>query len=552
MPSLMELVERVNKGEMIDPEPLEVYEESPNSAEKFLAHHAHSMLDLRRAHQHMVQCLEAIDYSDQKVLNQFVSISAFVGQADLRCGPMVKFGSCAINRREYALGIEAIQNAVTYDLTHGGSYTRDRENCLFVAQQYERVAASIGWCNPHSSEWNHKFTRVAYVTSGLSDDDASGRMIGSLSRQYDQNRFKLNVYSTECGVRRERQSFAQNSYGMPSSKRGKETLEMLNKMKVSAWMTPLEGDTIAASKALADQLVRDQIDVVFFDCTQADSVAALCAMWDVARAKINLCRRTPMYSSGMQCICYFDQARFENDREFWSRRGVDSKYILEGVDLEETVAAAPNRSAYGIPDSAVVMTSCGSDLDRTMSDDFCDTIVNILRSHPQSIYLCVGDGELAAQKRRFESVGVGKRVGYAGKRKDLPGFLRMADVYLAEFPSCDAAGVLQAMSVERPVVAMRWGEAPEQSAGAAFAGPEATVSGRDASTYTERVSKLIREPAARRQLGKAMRERVEQQFAFTQTTRHLEQLCEQILQGRSGGSSDQMMTEGGEPLAQVA
>jgi predicted O-linked N-acetylglucosamine transferase (SPINDLY family) len=275
-------------------------------------------------------------------------------------------------------------------------------------------------------------------------------------------------------------------------------------------------------------------------------------MWDVARAKVNLCRRAPMYSSGMQSICYFDQGRFETDREFWNRRGIESKYILEGVDLEETVSAAPNRSAYGIPESAVVMTSCGSDLDSTLSDEFCDTLINVLRSHPQSIYLCVGEGELSAQKRKFESAGVGKRVGYAGKRKDLPGFLRMADLYLAEFPSCEAAGVLQAMSVERPVVAMRWGESPEESAGAIFAGTEATITGRDSATYIERVSKLIREPAYRKQLGKSMRQRVEEQFAFTQTTRHLEQLCEQLLQGRTGGSSEQGGTEGGEPLAQVA
>ena len=75
--SLMELVERVNKGELVDPEALEVYQDSANTAEKFLAHHALAMLDLRRAHQHMLQSLEAIDYSDQKVLNQFVSVSSF-------------------------------------------------------------------------------------------------------------------------------------------------------------------------------------------------------------------------------------------------------------------------------------------------------------------------------------------------------------------------------------------------------------------------------------------------------------------------------------------
>jgi len=96
MPSLMELVDRVNKGDAIDAAQLEIYQESTNSAEKFLAHHAHAMLELRRAQQHILASLEAIDYSDQKVLNQFVAVSGFLGLTDLRTGPVVKFGSCAI------------------------------------------------------------------------------------------------------------------------------------------------------------------------------------------------------------------------------------------------------------------------------------------------------------------------------------------------------------------------------------------------------------------------------------------------------------------------
>ena len=105
MPSLMELVERVNKGELIDSDQLEIYEDSANSAEKFLAHHAHAMLDLRRAQQHMLQSLEAIDYSDQKVLNQFVSVSGFLGLTDLRTAPVVKFGACAIARADTAFRV---------------------------------------------------------------------------------------------------------------------------------------------------------------------------------------------------------------------------------------------------------------------------------------------------------------------------------------------------------------------------------------------------------------------------------------------------------------
>src|SRR5207237_4907026 len=155
MPSLMELVDRVNKGEMIDAEGLEVYEESPNSAEKFLAHHAHAMLDLRRAHQHMLQSLDAIDYSDQKVLNQFISVSGFLGLTDLRAEPVVRFGSSAIARREYALGLEALQNGIAYDLQHSGAFTGDRDNCQFVATQYDRAAQWIGWTPPQSLDWNN-------------------------------------------------------------------------------------------------------------------------------------------------------------------------------------------------------------------------------------------------------------------------------------------------------------------------------------------------------------------------------------------------------------
>jgi predicted O-linked N-acetylglucosamine transferase (SPINDLY family) len=555
MASLMELVERVNKGELIDPDQLAVYQDSPNSAEKFLAHHAHAMLDLRRAQQHMLQSLEAIDYSDQKVLNQFVSISSFLGLTDTRCTPVVKFGASAIARREFALGLEAIQNGVSYDLQHGGAYTSDRVNCEFLATQYDRAAQGIGWINTAELEWNNKQTKIGYIVSGIADDDVSGRTISSLVKHHDSKRFKLQVYSTEAQVRRDKQQFAQVTYSPASGKRGQSTIEMLNRARISHWCAPTDGDTVSAAKALADQLVKDRIDVVIFDATQADPIAAVLASWQVARIKINLCRRTPLYASSLDCVMYFDQVRYEADKDYWSRRGIESRFILEGIDTDEILAPPPQRSAYGIPDQAVVLATAGNDLDRTISGEFADTIISILRAHPHAIYLLIGDGELAWQKRKFESAGVGKRVGYAGRRKDLPGFLRIADLYLAEFPASGASGVLQAMSVEKPVVAMRWGDEPDQSQAAAFVGSECTITGRDPSAYMERVSKIIREPAYRAKLGKLMRDRVAQHFAFNQTARHIEQLCDQLIQQRSEQAAEHPQPKGEEPgerLADVA
>ncbi len=534
MASLMELVERVNKGELIDPELLEIYQESPNSAEKFLAHHAHAQLELRRAHQHMLQSLEAIDYSDQKVLNQFISVSGFLGFNDQRAQPMVRFGSSAIARREYALGMEAIQNGISFDLQHGGSFTGDRENCTFVATQFERVAQCAGWAPAAGAEWNNKQTRIAYIVSGIGDDDAAGRGLCSLARHHESNRFRLQIYSTEAGVRRDKQQFAQTAYAAPSAKRGKELLDLLGKTKATVWIAPLDGDTLSAAKALADQLVKDRVDVAIFDATQADPVAVVVAGWDVARVKVNLCRRTPLYSQQVNCVAYFDQGRFEADKEFWQGRGIESRFILEGIDADEPLGAPPQRSAFGIPDQAMVLATASVDPDKSLSEPFVETVINILRAHPYAIYLIVGEGELSWQKRKFESAGVGKRIGYAGRRRDLPSFLRLCDLYLAEFPTSSATGVLQAMSVEKPVVAMRWGDEVEQAQAAAFVGSEGTIGGRDTAAYIERVSKIIREPQYRQKLGKTMRARVEQHFGFNQTCRHIEEMCDQLIQRRSG------------------
>ena len=533
MASLMELIERVNKGELVDPAQLEIYQESSNSAEKFLAHHAHAMLDLRRAQQHMMQSLEAIDYSDQKVLNQFISVSGFLGLTDLRAGPVVKFGACAINRREYALGLEAIQNGVGFDQQHGGSWSADRENCQFVATQYDRAAQCINWSSGETMDWNNRQTKIAIIVSSIADEDATAKMVRGLAKYHDSKRFKLQVYSTEAGVRREKQLFGQTAYVSASAKRGAQTIAELTRQKIPTWTAPVDGDIVSAAKDLAAQLVKDQIDVALIDATQADPIAAMIATWETAPVKVNLCRRTPLYAGNVSCVTYLDPVNFEADREWWTKRGVDSKFILEGIDIEAGLGALPLRAQYGIPEQSVVLATASANLDESLSADFVETVINILRAHPHAIYLVIGEGEMAWQKRKFESAGVSKRIGYAGKRRDLPGFLRIADIYLAEFPGSGSQGVLMAMSVERPVVAMKLGDDAEQSQAATLVGSEGVILGKDPAAYIERVSKIIREAPYRQKLGKMMRSRVEQHFSFAQTARHLEQLFDQLIQQRS-------------------
>jgi hypothetical protein len=554
MASLLEIIERVNKNETIDPESLDCYQESANSAERFLANHARATLELRKAQQHLMQSLEAIDYGDQKVLSQFLSVASLAGAADQRCGPMVRFGGCAVGRREYALGVEAIQSGMTFDLQHGGSFSNDRENCLAVSSHYRRVAEAIGYQAPARAPMGNRAPRIGYVCSQIADDDAASRMPVGLARFCQGKDEQLFVYSTEAFVRRERQQFMQSTYLAPSPKRGREMMDMLGRAEAQVWTAPTDGDAISAAKEMAAQIARDQIDVLIMDVTQADAAANLVACWDVAPIKIAIARRSAMYCTSLNGVCYMDSATHEADQSYWQSQEIKTWLVQEGVDASLLPQAGAQRSVFGIPESAVVLATASPDLDRAMNDSFIDCVVSILRSNPQAIFMAAGEGELSAAKKRFESAGLSRRVGWAPKRKDIASFLRIADVYLADFPmmggSAGSMGIMSAMSVGCPVVAMK-GSAGCLSP-APMTGDDCCVAPRDTNAYADRVAMLIREPGMRQAAGKLLQAKAQQQFSFAQTASQLEGIWQSLRPagGKMGQAADDMRIPAATPMPQ--
>jgi len=526
MPSLLELVERVNKGELIDSALLEVYQESSNAAEKFLANHARAMLDLRRSHTYLLEALEAIDYADQKVLFQFLAVLGFLGLSEQRAAPVIKFGAAAISRREVALGLEAIQSGVLQDAQQDSYFTRDRGNSGLVAQQYDRAAQAIGWFPPGNCDWNNPQLKIAFLTSSLGDDDAAARMLLGISKHIDQKDVKIHAYSTEANVRREKQAFTQGPFTGPSSKRGKETIETLNRRKVSTWIAPLDLDLASAARELGQQIFRDQIDVLIIDAGLADPIAAVVANWQIAKAKINLVRRSPLLAGAVNAAIYLDSTLQKADESHWRMKSTDAQFVQEGIEPTNTEAASAQRSAYGIPEQSIILATT-ADNDGNVSEAFLDAAVQILRQHPQTVLLVAGEADQAVVKRRLDSAGLSKRVGFAGKRKDLADFLRMADVYLAPFPRNAVAGTLAAMSAGRSIVAMSG--APDDSQRAEnLIGAELTV--QNLPSYVDRAATLIRDPNLRNQTGETLKARAGGQFGYEHTARAIEAICRGLLQ----------------------
>ncbi len=547
--SLIELVEQVNRGGDVAAERLDVYQQSNNSAERFLAHHAGATLGLRQCHAHLRDALESIDFADRKVLEQFVGLSAFVGREDDATGPTVAFGRSAIRRGEIGLGVEAATSAAAQDLGRGGQWSQQRNNLSDLADLIAEAAANESWAG--GGEWANDRPHVGYLTSALGDDEPAARAAASFAAHVDSKKFKLAAYATEAYVRHDKQQWAgwpasltrqatdsgtaqsahawiNNGRGaVPSQRRGTSTLTRLRDSGVSTWIAPTDGDIITAARALADRIVEDQTDVLIVDAEAVDPVAALVVSWRVAQRVLWVTRRTAHYGSGVDAVCYLDATAADNDASYWSDRDVPTVTLLEGVDLKQTVGETPARSSYGLPESAVICCTAANDVDAAISPAMRRSVIELLRKQPQAVYLVIGGGDTSQLRKAFESAGVGKRVGYAGPRRDLAGFLAMADVYLVPFEADASAApeVLTAMGAGLPVVATGDGGAGD------LTGSEGLC--EDPAAWLEQTAKLVREGASRRELGGKMRKRVEKQFSFAATAREIEGLVIRLL-GQEG------------------
>jgi hypothetical protein len=498
MPSLIELVEHVQRALPVEPVRLEIYEKSPNSAEAYLSNQAAATLGMRKVREHLQRCLEAIEYSDRKVLADYLSVCEFLGMNEEQIEPTVRFGAVRIARKDYSIGIEAMQSALTRDLSSGGKFLSKPENCLWVAEQYRTVAEEMGWHTPVDFDWENEVIRLGYVVSGIGDSDAATQTLLALAENLHPARCEFYVYSTEANVRRVDERFAQPIYADSSMDRGAETIQRLEKHGTGVWLAPTDGDALSSAGAMAEKMVVDRLDAVIYDTTQADATAALTASWPVARAKINWCRTRPLYALEVSTVIYGDADLHAAAKTFWKEQGVESRYLFEGMGKPADFGPRVTRAGLRIPGSAIVLASA----EANPRDDFVEIVIEALRDNRQAIFLLIGTGDFSRQKHLFERAGVSKRVGYTAD----DGVLGICDACLAGTGEDEAEWVLKAMAWGKPVLVGEPGE-----------------------KYARRLAKLIDHPQQRRTLGQTMQREYQEHFSARRMAQEIEELCVLLL-----------------------
>ncbi len=204
--------------------------------------------------------------------------------------------------------------------------------------------------------------------------------------------------------------------------------------------------------------------------------------------------------------------------------------IPNGIDPAPIDAAAPvERASIGVPEDAHLALFVGRLDPQKGLPDLLDAAERVIARRPDWHLALVGDGPERAgllDAIRTRSA-LGDRVRWLGRRDDVPGLLKSADVLV--LPSLWEGmpnAVLEAMAARRPVV----GTAVEGTEDLVV--PDQTgwlVPPRDPAALAHALDEAADDPDRRRRYGEAARLRVEREFSLDAVVAAYERLWTTVL-----------------------
>jgi len=188
--------------------------------------------------------------------------------------------------------------------------------------------------------------------------------------------------------------------------------------------------------------------------------------------------------------------------------------VPNGIDLDSFVPLkdpASVRESLAVPAAARLIGTVGRLVQFKGHQYLLEAFARLRQSHPGIRLVIVGAGpEREMLDRQAQGLGVAGVVHFTGHRMDVPDLLATMEVFVLPSVAEDFGRVLlEAMAVQRPVVATAAGGVPEVV--------EENVTGllvtpADPAALSDAVSMLLADSARAEAMGRAGRQRVEKHF----------------------------------------
>jgi len=524
--SLDDIRRRTAACERIDRADIERFLASDDRGERYLAHRCLAVQGLLEAVDHLSEGMSENGHADVEDLQRLFAVCRLAEDTETIVRSGFLGGLAAVRRGDDALALEILQVAAMDDIRRGIKYLGNTTGADEVAKAYDTVAARHVPFAPVTTAPNTPGRlRVGYVVPNLIDDvNAPSQRILNFAKYHDRERFQMHVYSSEGLCRRARPLYFRSQQCAGTAERAPKMLRTFTDLDIPFYAAPVDGTLIDSAEALARRMREDRLDVAAYQSSLACPIECLVADWHVAPVQVNVNIGVPMYVQGIDCTTYFMRGNHDREAGHFASRGKRTLFVHGGIDLDVSLPPLPRRAECGIPESAVILMTVGNNLPQRLSPEFVDCVSRILLANRDAIYVVIGGGDLTTQKERFHEAGVLKRVAFTGPRNDVRHVIRLADVYVNEFPQGGAQSVMEAMAAGVPAVAMRYSDQHLHCCGAEYVGDEMTIRSRDFDGYVRLVGRLITDAAFRRERARAARRRVEELYSFRNCVRRFESL----------------------------
>lgn len=201
--------------------------------------------------------------------------------------------------------------------------------------------------------------------------------------------------------------------------------------------------------------------------------------------------------------------------------------IHKGHKLEWYDATPADLTQFGIPENAFVV-GCTANYRPRKGIDFLIDAIEALPPDVQIHLVLVGHMDAAELSRRIAKSPIGERIHRVGFRTDAPALSAACDVFC--MPSTKREGlarsVIEAMAYRVPPVVTDSGGSPELVVDGVSG---FVVPPRDAKAIATAIETLYRDPALRRRMGEAARERIATDFRNEDTVRKTITLYEELV-----------------------
>jgi len=314
---------------------------------------------------------------------------------------------------------------------------------------------------------------------------------------------------------------------------------------------------LPAVGALARRMRANGTDLVHMHTSHAVTLGVAAAWWagrrggpDGAGRPATLVSRRVDFSIHKRRLLSFSRAKYTRgvDRIICVSEGIRAVLIADGlapervgvvhsgVDLARFRDVTDRRAEYarefGFPLGVPLIGNVAHLAGHKGQRDLVAAAALVLRQVPEARFLIVGEGECrAALEAQVAELGLQQRVLLVGFRTDVPALLAAFDIFC--FPShLEGLGtsVLDALASGRPVVATRAGGIPEMIEDGRHG---LLVPPRDPAALAAALLRLLEQREFAQSLGRAGRQRVEQEFSSERTTEGTLREYEQLLARRA-------------------